>query len=161
MINKGYNKIMDNELLIYMDCCCLNRPYDNQIQDKIRIESNTIMAILFKCFYGKWKLIGSDILEYEIRKTPDINKRNNVLNLYSIKKEVVLLNNEIQNRALELQNNYRLKSLDSLHYASTEYRKANTLLTVDKNFILAARKIPASIMIENPVNWFMEVMIDE
>jgi hypothetical protein len=68
---------MDNELLIYMDCCCLNRPYDNQIQDKIRIESNTIMAILFKCFYSKWRLIGSDILEYEIRKTPDINKRNN------------------------------------------------------------------------------------
>jgi predicted nucleic acid-binding protein len=152
---------MDNELLIYMDCCCLNRPYDNQLQDKIRIESNTIMAILFKCFYGNWKLMGSDVLEYEILKTPDINKRNNVLNLYSVKKEVISLNNEIQSRALELQNNYKLKPFDSLHYASAEYKKGNILLTVDRDFILAAKQISSSIIIENPINWFMEVMVDE
>jgi hypothetical protein len=27
-------------------------------------------------FYGSWKLIGSDVIEYEIIKTPDIIKRN-------------------------------------------------------------------------------------
>jgi predicted nucleic acid-binding protein len=152
---------MSDELSIYMDCCCLNRPYDDQIQDKIRIESNTVMAILFKCFYGDWKLIGSDILEYEIMKTPDINKRNNVLNLYSIKKEVVSLNDIIQTRALELQNRFKLKSIDSLHYASAEYKKVDVLLTVDRDFILAAKRIPSSLIIENPIYWFMEVMADE
>ncbi|MDR1445213.1 MAG: hypothetical protein LBI94_10080, partial [Treponema sp.] len=80
---------MDNELLVYMDCCCLNRPADNQIQDKIRIESDAIIGILFKCFYGSWKLIGSDIVEYEIMKTPDLNKRNKALNLYSVQKEKI------------------------------------------------------------------------
>jgi hypothetical protein len=74
---------MDQELIIYMDCCCLNRPGDDQTQDIIRIESDAIMAILFKCFYGTWKLIGSDVIEYEITKTPDIIKRNKTLNLYS------------------------------------------------------------------------------
>jgi hypothetical protein len=49
-----------------MDCCCLNRPADDQTQDKIRIESDAVIGILFKCFYGSWKLIGSDIVEYEI-----------------------------------------------------------------------------------------------
>jgi predicted nucleic acid-binding protein len=119
------------------------------------------MNYRFICFYGSWKLLGSDILKYEIMKTPDTNKRNNALNLYSINKEIISLNDEIQNRALELQDNYRLKSLDSLHYASAEYRKADILLTVDKSFILVAKEIPASIRIENPINWFMEVMIDE
>jgi hypothetical protein len=46
------------------------------------------MAILYKCFYGSWKLIGSDVIEYEILKTPDLNKRNRVLDLYKIKKEI-------------------------------------------------------------------------
>jgi hypothetical protein len=63
---------MNNELLIYMDCCCLNRPADDQTQDKIRIETDAIIGILFKCFYGSWKLIGSDIVEYEIMKMPDL-----------------------------------------------------------------------------------------
>jgi hypothetical protein len=37
---------MDNELLVYMDCCCLNRPADDQTQDKIRIETDAIIGIL-------------------------------------------------------------------------------------------------------------------
>jgi hypothetical protein len=94
---------MDNELLVYMDCCCLNRPADNQIQDKIRIESDAIIGILFKCFYGSWKLIGSDIVEYEIMKTPDLNK---ALNLYSVQKEKIDFNDAIEARALEIQNHF-------------------------------------------------------
>jgi len=39
---------------IYMDVCCLNRPFDDQTQDKIRIESDAILAILSKCISGKW-----------------------------------------------------------------------------------------------------------
>jgi hypothetical protein len=156
----GIIMLMGNELLVYMDCCSLNRPYDDQLQDKIRIESDAVIAILFKCYYGNWKLVGSDILEYEIMKTPDKNKRNNVLNLYSIKKEFITLNDKIQKRAIELQDSFSLKPFDSLHYASAEYKNVNALLTVDKDFISAGKQIPSSIVIDNPLNWFMEVMAD-
>ena len=98
-----------------MDCCCLNRPNDDQTQDKIRIESDTIMAILFKCYYGSWKLTGSDVLEYEIMKTPDLNRRNKTLDLYTVKKGNITLNDTILERALGIQK-YGLKSLDSLHF---------------------------------------------
>jgi hypothetical protein len=138
-----------------MDCCCLNRPYDDQIQDKIRIESDTIIAILWKCYYGQWQLIGSDIVEYEIMKTPDTNKKNKVLNLYSVKRGVISLNAEIEKRAKELQG-HGLKPMDSLHFASAEYKKVNILLTVDKDFITSAKNIKSSLIIENPVNWYMK-----
>ena len=65
-----------------MDCCCLNRPTDDQTHDKIRIETDVIILILLRCFYGPWKLVGSDIIEYEIMKTPDLNKRNRDMDLY-------------------------------------------------------------------------------
>jgi hypothetical protein len=148
---------MNNALLVYMDCCCLNRPTDDQTQDKIRIETDAIIGILFKCFYGSWKLIGSDIVEYEIMKTPDLNKLNNVLNLYSMKKENIELNNEIKARALEVQK-HGLKPLDSLHFASAEYRNVDALLTVDKDFVKFSKKTNSFLRVENPINWFMEAI---
>jgi hypothetical protein len=148
---------MDNELLVYMDCCCLNRPADDQTQDKIRIESDAIMGILFKCFYGSWKLIGSDIVEYEIMRTPDLNKRNKALNLYSVKKEKIDFNDAIKTRAIEIQK-YGLKSFDSLHFASAEYRDVDILLTVDKDFIKYSRDIDSILRVENPISWYMEVI---
>jgi hypothetical protein len=146
---------MLQEVTFYMDCCCLNRPGDDQTQDIIRIESDTIMAILFKCFYGAWKLIGSDIIEYEIMRTPDIIKRNKILNLYNVKKETIELNDNIEERASEVQK-HKLKSIDSLHFAAAEYRKVDVLLTVDKDFIKYSKDINSSLKVENPINWFMK-----
>jgi hypothetical protein len=150
-----YTGSMDEALHIYMDCCCLNRPADDQTQDKIRIESDTIKAVLTKCYYGPWVLVGSDALEFEIINTPDLNKRTKALDLYRIKKEVIALNDEIQERALEIQR-YGIKSLDSLHFASAEYRGVDVLLTVDKDFIRYAKQIRSSLVVENPISWFME-----
>ena len=146
-----------NDILIYMDCCCLNRPNDDQTQDKIRIESDVIIAILCKCFYDSWKLIGSDIVDYEIRKTPDVNKMNKALDLYKVKKENISVNDIIIERAKQLQE-YGLKPMDSLHFASAEYRNINVLLTVDKDFINNSKNIVSSLRVENPINWFMEVI---
>ncbi|MDR1149009.1 MAG: PIN domain-containing protein [Spirochaetaceae bacterium] len=148
---------MDHELLVYMDCCCLNRPADDQTQDKIRIESDAVIGILFKCFYGSWKLIGSDIVEYEIMKTPDMNKRSKALNLYSVKKEKIDFNDEIKARAQEIQK-FGLKPFDSLHFASAEYRNVDILLTVDRDFIKYSRETGSILQVENPINWYMEVI---
>jgi len=142
-------------MLIYMDCCCLNRPNDDQTQDRIRIESDVIVAILSKCFYGPWKLVGSDIVEHEVAKTPDLNRKNRTLNLYRIKSETIRLNNTIVERAHEIQK-YGIKPVDSLHFASAEYGKVNVLLTVDREFLTNAQRVDTSLMVANPVNWFME-----
>ena len=146
---------MDNKVLIYMDCCCLNRPGDDQTQDLIRIESDAVMAILFKCFYGIWKLAGSDIVEYEIMKTPDLIKRNKALNLYNVKKEIIKINENIEKRAMEIQK-YKIKPMDSLHFASAEYRNVDVLLTVDKDFLKLAKEINSPLQIQNPINWFIK-----
>jgi len=84
-------------MLIYMDCCCLNRPNDDQTQDKIRVESDAIIAILSRCLYGPWTLLGSDITKYEIMKTTDPNKRKRFLDLYKIKGDSVMMNEATRN----------------------------------------------------------------
>ena len=88
---------------IYMDVCCLNRPFDDQTQDKIRIESDAILAILSKCVQGQWHLLSSEAIDIEIGKTPDEWKKTRVCKLYSLVKEKVTLNEIIIKRAYELQ----------------------------------------------------------
>jgi hypothetical protein len=51
--------------------------------------------------------------------------------------------------------------LDSLHFASAEYKNVDALLTVDKDFVKYSRKINTSLRVENPINWFMEVIENE
>ncbi|MDR1321515.1 MAG: PIN domain-containing protein [Gracilibacteraceae bacterium] len=90
-------------------------------------------------------------------KTPDLNKRNKALNLYSVKKEKINFNDAIKARALGIQK-HGLKPFDSLHFASAEYRNVDILLTVDKDFIKYSRKVNSILRVENPINWYMEVV---
>ncbi len=47
---------------IYLDACCLNRPFDDQTQARIRLEAEAVLIILTQCQMGDWEWIGSDRL---------------------------------------------------------------------------------------------------
>jgi len=47
---------MSQSYRIYLDACCLNRPFDDQTQLRIALETQAILAILSQCESG-WKLI--------------------------------------------------------------------------------------------------------
>ena len=64
-----------------MDVCCLNRPFDDQTQDRIHMESEAILTILGHCETGNWKLIGSEIIDLEILKIPDKYRKERVFHL--------------------------------------------------------------------------------
>lgn len=141
---------------IYMDVCCLNRPFDDQTQDRIRIESDAILAILSKCTSGEWQLLSSEVIDIEIENIQDKWKKSKVDELYKLAKEKIILDDKIVKRALEIQN-FGIKPFDSLHVASAEYSKADVFLTTDKKLLHAAAQLKLDIIIENPLNWFMEV----
>lgn len=98
-----------------MDVCCLNRPFDDQSHDRIRIESEAVLAILNRCQHD-WTLIGSEATDYEISKIPDIERKRGVKILASISRDKVTVDNNIFIRASELEN-IGLKALDALHLA--------------------------------------------
>jgi len=57
---------------IYMDCCCLNRPFDDQTNPIIHLEAEAIKIILSLCEQKVFTLVSSEILKFEIEKTPDV-----------------------------------------------------------------------------------------
>ena len=55
-------------LRIYLDNCCYNRPYDNQTQLRISLESQAKIFIQNAVKLKKIELASSFVLQYENRK---------------------------------------------------------------------------------------------
>lgn len=55
---------------IYLDNCCFNRPFDDQSQLRIRLESEAKLKIQEEIRAGKFHLVWSYILDYENSKNP-------------------------------------------------------------------------------------------
>lgn len=49
---------------IYFDNCCLQRPFDNKSQIRIRIEAEAILSIIELIEEGKFELIISSVVNY-------------------------------------------------------------------------------------------------
>ena len=119
---------------IYLDVYCLNRPFDDHTQDKIRLESEAIITILSHISEKKWKMIGSDIIDFEISQIPDPDRMKKVLQLVNLKAEKVTLTDNVVNRSKKIQE-YTIKLLDALHLACAEEGKSEVFLTTDQNLI--------------------------
>jgi predicted nucleic acid-binding protein len=145
---------------IYMDVCCLNRPFDDQSQDRIRIESEAVLAILNRCLYD-WALIGSEAIDYEISKIPDDERKTGVKILAAISRNKVNVDENILRMASELEN-IGLKALDALHLACAE-KSAEIMLTTDDEIVkkVMVNDSLIKVRVENPVRWLMEITENE
>jgi len=101
-------------MLIYLDVCCLNRPFDDQTQERIRLEAEAVLLILERCQAGTWQLLGSEAVEYEVSRIPDVERRRKVFHLASIARVKQVVSEAVQTRAEELER-LGFTALDALH----------------------------------------------
>lgn len=150
---------MSKKYRIYLDACCLNRPFDDQTQSRIALETQAILTILSHCQSGVWKLIASTALEAELDQTPDLERLKNVKTILAIAKIKIISSQFIQERIAELQK-LGFSSYDAAHIASAERSQADIFLTTDDRLIKKAQKNLQSInvKINNPMQWLVEVL---
>ena len=60
-----------NFVRIYLDACCLNRPFDDQSQVRVHLESEAVLAVIERAEDGRWTLLSSATLEFELAQMPD------------------------------------------------------------------------------------------
>ena len=145
---------------VYLDVCCLNRPFDDLTQERIQLESDAVLAILARCQAGIWNLVSSEAVDLELNRMRDSVKLKKVLALLSVCTESLTLSDAAIKRSVEFQTK-GIKPMDSLHLATAEDSKVDVLLTTDDSFLRAANKMSLGIVVANPVTWFMEVMQNE
>ena len=87
---------------IYLDVCCLNRPFDDQSQDRIKLETDAVLSILNHCQYREWELVGSEVIDIEISKIPDDERKRKVNVFDSIASSKIIIDEQIEKRATEI-----------------------------------------------------------
>lgn len=141
-------------MLIYLDTCCLNRPYDDQSQPRIQLEAAAVLAILQRVTAGQIKLANSSVLKFEIHRIADQTRRNGILHFLSYSSSFQPLTPAVEHRGIEL-NRLGFKRLDALHLAAAEVMKADVLLTTDDQFLRRTKQHPSQLTITvlNPVQF--------
>lgn len=148
---------MSQSYRIYLDACCLNRPFDDQTQPRIALETQAILTILSQCETGLWKLITSAAIDEELDQTPDLERLKNVKTILAIAKIKVISSQFIEGRSTELQK-LGFSGYDATHIASAERSQADIFLTTDDRLIKKAQKNTQLIHvdIDNPIQWLIK-----
>ncbi|GMO57671.1 MAG: PIN domain-containing protein [Treponemataceae bacterium] len=133
---------------LYLDNCCFNRPFDDQNQLKIKLETEAKLFIQHEILVGKHDLVWSYILEFENNQNPFDDKRATVYGWKNLAKTYCSENAEILKFAEKLREN-NIRTKDALHLACAAYTKSDYFITVDKQLCKLHLN---EINIVNPVN---------
>lgn len=136
---------------IYLDNCCFNRPFDDQSQLKIRLESEAKLFIQAEIYSKQIDLVWSYILDYENDCNPFDERRDSIKRW---KKYAVVDIEEtkwIIDRAEDIMA-LGVKSKDALHVACAVASKCDYFLTTDKRLINMLKNFEEIVVI-NPLNF--------
>ena len=114
---------------LYFDCCCYNRPFDDQSQQRIHDESEAILSLINRVAACGDTILDSSILRLEIEHISESVKKAKVQQLHRIASEVITYAPEIRRRAEEIRQMTAIHEMDSLHLASAEFGNADVFLT--------------------------------
>jgi predicted nucleic acid-binding protein len=139
---------------VYLDTSAYNRPFDDQTQPKIFLESQAVVIILQMVETRIVDLVSSSVLEYENSRNPYPLKQEAMNRYLQMAKARQVVDEAIRQRSEELGHN-GLKAVDALHVACAEMLRSDDLITCDKQLI--NRCAGLTLKVVNPVAFVLEV----
>ena len=142
---------------IYLDACCLNRPFDDQSQPRVHLEAEAILIILARFRSGEWIWLGSTVLDLEIDQTTDPNRKARLKLLASGAQRALTVQTNEEQRGRELAA-LGLPAIDALHIACAESGGAEIFLTTDDRLLRQTTRLAGQlrVRVENPLAWLQE-----
>jgi predicted nucleic acid-binding protein len=134
---------------VYLDNCCFNRPYDNQNNLIVHLETESKLFIQDLILKGVLELAWSFIMDYENNDNPFEERKNNI----ALWKPMAIIDcdlcDEIAAKAADFMK-LGLRQKDASHISCAIYAKANFFLTTDKKIL---NKPISEINILNPIDF--------
>ena len=150
---KGVREI--EKLLLYLDNCCFNRPYDDQIRLRVELETKAKLFIQDLILQSKVNLVWSYVLDFENSKNKFSQKKRAIQKWQRFSVRDVEESEEILELANAIQKT-GIKNVDSLHLACAIIAKCDYFVSVDNRVL----KYPTNaISLCNPVD-FLRVWED-
>ena len=145
---------------VYLDMCCYNRPYDDQSQLRIALESQSKLQIQSLIRDGKLELIGSYTLDYELSRNPYEMRRNAIARFIEKNLSGYVGSNraDIIRPLAESIMETGVKEKDAYHVASAIYAKCDYFISTD---IRLLKYQTDKIKLVTPVDFIMETEGEE
>lgn len=146
-------------LKIYIDNSALNRPFDDQSQERVRLETEAVILLLSRLERKEWTWLGSRALEIEIDKAPDAEQQSRLRRVIEFVSLTIELGEKELTRAKDLHK-MGFVGFDAVHLACAESGKADIFLTTDDRLLKLAKRLAKKInvKVENPLDWMKEMM---
>lgn len=140
---------------IYLDNCCFNRPFDDQSQIRIKLESEAKLKIQDEIKEGTFKLIWSYILQSENEANPFDERRKSI----GVWKKYAIMDISEGPSILEKGSELiqlGLRTKDALHIACAIEAECEYFLTTDDK-ILNKNSSIMELTITDPIGFVREV----
>ena len=134
---------------IYLDTCCFNRPYDDQNQIKIELETLAKLSIQKEILEEKYDLIWSYIINYENSENPFNERKENIGEWEAIAKKYVPFSEESLAKGKEIEL-IGIKQKDALHIACAIIENCDYFITCDNGIL---NKDIDEIKVINPIDF--------
>jgi predicted nucleic acid-binding protein len=130
------------------------RSFDDQTQDRVRLETEAVALVLDRIDAGEWRLVASEMCVIEVAAIPDAVRRSRIQLLLPDSPKIRKLRPSTFTRAAELEKR-GFKPADALHVAAADDAAVDVLLTCDDRFFRAAIRNSEFLItkVSNPVNW--------
>lgn len=138
---------------VYLDNCCFNRPFDDQKQLRIRLETQAKLAIQEMIKNEELQLAWSFMMDYENSQNTNITRRYEINKWAKIAVVYNIGNENVLTLAKEFQE-IGINKKDSLHLACAVDSKCKYLITTDDG-ILKKTKTVKKVDIINPVDFII------
>lgn len=124
---------------LYLDLCCFNRPYDDQEQVRIRLETEAKLVLQQKVREGVCELVWSSILDYENSKNP-FEERSLAIRQWRELAAVYVRADEAVVECASALVGIGITEWDALHVASAIAAKADLFVTTDDRLLKGLRR---------------------
>jgi len=144
---------------IYLDVCCLNRPFDDWTQERVRLEGDSISNIIKRISTGQWQLITSDAIAVELEKMRNMEKKEGILKIIELATIRQEIDENIDRRSQELEN-LGFGLYDSFHLACAEAAQADIFLSTDDRLLKNALRHQDNLKVgvSNPTMWLIKFL---
>lgn len=146
----------NRKIRIYLDNCCYNRPYDDQSQLMVSIETQCKLWIQKMIREGSYELVSSYMLRYECINSPFIDRKRAIIQFIDKYADYIVdvdRKNLIEERAQDIMST-GIKFKDACHVASVIFAGCDYFISTDKRLL---RYKSEEIKLVSPVEFLEEV----
>jgi predicted nucleic acid-binding protein len=152
---EGILRAVGKQMRIYLDNCCFNRPFDDQTQARIRIETEAKLEIQRRIRDRETDLAWSYMLDFENRGNPFDERREAISRWKTMAVADVVETDAILQRAQAIVKQ-GLRAGDALHVACAIASRCDYFLTTDELVLKRLRSF-SEIAVMDPAQFVVEV----